>query len=121
MVYVGHRSRKILERCVELISTLEETHMAYAMVVMERPNPSISHEALSEVQGLSNEPGVFCMGESAWIFDTTKAIVRFGLLIAQASERGLQLYVFHLHDNSFRLHATSYPRSQRLQDFLNSD
>jgi hypothetical protein len=94
--------------------------MSYAMIIMERPAKSGIGEAYPEVDALSQTEGVFCMGESAWIFDTTKAIVPFGLLIAQASERGLQLYVFHLHDDSFRRHATSYPRSEKLQKFLDA-
>jgi hypothetical protein len=99
--------------------------MSYALVIVERPEKPESHEACSwdafpQVDGLTDTDGIFCMGGSAWIFDTTKAIVPFGLLIAQASERSLQLYVFHLLDDSFRLHATSYPRSVRLQQFLDS-
>lgn len=94
--------------------------MSYAMVIMHRPDNSGMGEAFLKVDDLSDIDGVFCMSESAWIFDTTKAIVPFGLLIAQASDRGLQLYVFHLHDDSFRRHATSYPRSEKLQQFLDS-
>lgn len=94
--------------------------MSYAMIIMERPDPSETREAYPVVDALSHTDGVFGMGESAWIFDTTKAIVPFGLLIAQASERGFQLYVFHLPDDSFRLHVTSYPRSEKLQQFLNA-
>lgn len=93
--------------------------MSYAMIIMERLDTSETREGYPVVDALSHTDGVFCMGESAWIFDTTKAIVPFGLLIAQASEQGLQLYVFHLPDDSFRLHATSYPRSEKLQRFLN--
>lgn len=99
--------------------------MSYALVILERPHNSEqavidTKDTFPEVERLSSTDGVFCMGESAWIFDTSKAIVPFGLLIAQASDRGLQLYVFHLHDDSFRRHVTSYPRSLKLQQFLDS-
>lgn len=99
--------------------------MSYALVILERLGQSEEDEGntahpLPEVEGLSITDGVFSMGQSAWIFDTSKAIVPFGLLIAQASERGIQLYVFHLHDDSFRRHATSYPRSLKMQQFLDS-
>lgn len=99
--------------------------MSYALVIVEHSDKLEKPEACArdtfpQVDGLTGTDGIFCMGASAWIFDTTKAIVPFGLLIAQASERGMQLYVFHLLDDSFRLHATSYPRSEKLQQFLNS-
>jgi hypothetical protein len=99
--------------------------MSYALVIVEHPDKPEQPEAgagdtFPQVDGLTETDGVFCMGASAWIFDTTKAIVPFGLFIAQASERDLQLYVFHLLDDSFRLHARAYPRSARLQQFLNS-
>jgi hypothetical protein len=104
----------------DLILNVGGTRMSYAMIIMEQSEPSGTREAYPVVDSLSHVDGVFCMGEAAWIFDTTKAIVPFGLLIAQASEQGLQLYVFHLPDDSFRLHATSYPRSEKLQQFLNA-
>lgn len=67
--------------------------MSYALVIVERPDKPEMPEAgagdtFPQVDGLTDTDGVFCMGASAWIFDTTKAIVPFGLFIAQASGAG---------------------------------
>jgi hypothetical protein len=99
--------------------------VSYALVILEHTTePGLSGTAndgpFPLMDSLTDAEGIFCMGASAWIFDTGKAIAPFAHLIAQASEKGLQLYVFHLHDDSFRSHVTSYPRSVALQEFLDT-
>ena len=64
--------------------------------------------------------GVFYIDDTAWIFDTRKALGEFALVTNRATEQGLQLHSFPLNRETLRSHVASYPKSKRLEGFLAS-
>ena len=74
-----------------------------------------------KLERLKELPAVFCLDETAWIFDTRQALAKFGLGTHQATERGIPLHAFQLDHSSLHSYVGSYPVSEKLEAFLASD
>ena len=99
--------------------------MSFMLVIVQKKDAEIANwmtfHAVAKLDNLKELAGVFCIDETAWIFDTRMALPEFGLVTHQASELQIQLYAFHLDDESSRSHVGSYPRSTDLEAFFAHD
>ena len=102
--------------------------MPFIFVVVRRPardKPAeiadwVAFQVIAKLEHLKGLAGVFCIDEAAWIFDTRTALPDFGLVIHQAFDLNIQSYAFRLDRESLRSHVASYPRSEKLEAFLDS-
>jgi hypothetical protein len=102
--------------------------MSFILVIVPRPDElTLSlNEAWAvfytqaKVERLKAMAGVFYIDDTAWIFDTRKALREFALVTHRATEQGIQLHSFPLNRETLRSHVTSYPQSQKLEEFLAS-
>jgi hypothetical protein len=102
--------------------------MPFILVIVPRPDElTLSlNEAWAvfytqaKVDSLKAMPGVFYLDDTAWIFDTRTALRAFALVTHRATEHGLQLHSFPLNGQTLRSHVASYPKSQKLEEFLAS-
>ncbi len=100
--------------------------MSFILVVVQLPDRNKhadianwgTFQAIAKLESLKGVAGVFCINESAWIFDTRTALPEFGLVILQANELRIQSYVFQFDNESLRSHVASYPQSKKLEAFL---
>ena len=102
--------------------------MSFILVIIPRPDElTLSlNEAWAvfytqaKVESLKATAGVFYIDDTAWIFDTRKALREFALVTHRATEQGLQWHNFPLNRETLRSHVASYPKSQKLEAFLAS-
>ena len=102
--------------------------MPFNLVTVVMPdiktNPAIgawaTFHSLAKVDALQESVGVFYISDTAWIFDTRKALEAFSEVTLLAIRKGIQLYVFPLDIESLRFHALSSPKSEKLEAFLSS-
>ncbi|MEP6935298.1 MAG: hypothetical protein ABI988_15410 [Nitrospirota bacterium] len=100
--------------------------MSFILVVvqaLDRDSPTgvanwMSFHAGAKLESLKELPAVFCLDETAWIFDTRRALAEFGLVKHQATERGIQLHAFQLDNSTLQSYVGSYPASEKLEAFL---
>jgi hypothetical protein len=69
---------------------------------------------------LSKSEGVFCLGETAWIFDTRTALPQYGRVVHAGDTAQVQLHVFPLDADAALAHGAAYPKSEKLEAFLSS-
>ena len=81
----------------------------------------MSFHAGAKLERLKELPAVFCLDETAWIFDTRQALAEFGLGTHPATERGIPLHAFQLDHSSLHAYVGSYPVSEKLEAILPSD
>jgi hypothetical protein len=106
----------------------EEAVMSFMLVITSLPNRDDHREieawssfrGYAETDSLKGAKGVFCINESAWLFDTRKALNLLGSVIHHAHRFGIQLHTFQLHGETVRSHVASYPQSAALEVFLGS-
>ena len=102
--------------------------MSFMLIIVQTPEMSKSDEiatwqsfrAYAELKHLREVAGVFCMNDTAWLFDTRKTLPECALVIHQAHKFHVQLFSFQLDSDSLRSLVASYPRSKKLEDFLAS-
>jgi len=102
--------------------------MSFMLIIVQTPEMSKSAEvatwqsfrAYAELERLGEGAGVFCLNDTAWLFDTRKALPECALVIHQAHKFHVQLFSFQLDSEALRSLAASYPRSKKLEDFLAS-
>jgi hypothetical protein len=79
-----------------------------------------SFHTFAKMDSLKESEGVFYIDDTAWIFDTGKALHAFGRVIHQAHESGMQLHSFQLDSAMIRSHVVSSPQSVEMEEFLAS-
>ena len=98
--------------------------MSFMLVIVQKKQDEIANwmtfHAVAKLDNLKELAGVFCIDETAWIFDTRRALPEFGLVTHQANDLHIQLYVFQFDSETLRSHVASYPRSEQLEKFLAS-
>lgn len=77
-----------------------------------------SFRGYAETDSLKGANGVFCLNESAWLFDTRKALNLFGSVVHHAHRFAIQLHTFQLDGDTVRSCVASYPQSPALDEFL---
>ena len=96
--------------------------MSFILVIVQKKHDEIANwmtfHAVAKLDNLKELAGVFCVDETAWIFDTRRALPEFGLVTHQANDLHIQLYVFQFDGESLRSRVASYPRSEKLEKFL---
>jgi len=103
--------------------------MSFILVIVQAPHRNtptgvadwMSFHAGAKLDSLKELPAVFCLDETAWIFDTRRALAEFGLVMHQATERGIQVHAFQLDNASGQSYVGSHPISERLETFLDAD
>ena len=102
--------------------------MSFMLIMVQTPEMSKSAEgatwqsfrAYAELERLREVAGVFCINDTAWLFDTRKTLPECALVIHQAHKFHVQLFSFQLDSESLRSLVASYPRSKKMEDFLAS-
>jgi hypothetical protein len=102
--------------------------MSFILVVIQYPHQQksedmatwMSFQASAKLESLKDMAGVFCVNDTAWIFDTRTTLPEYGLVVHQAKHFRIQLFSFQLHSEALRSHVVSYPRSEKLEAFLAS-
>jgi hypothetical protein len=74
----------------------------------------------AEMDTLKGSNGVFCINESAWLFDTRKAFHLFGSMIHQAHRFSVRLHTFQLEGATVQSHIVSCPEPEKLAAFIAS-
>ncbi|HKO30697.1 MAG TPA: hypothetical protein VJU54_06140 [Nitrospiraceae bacterium] len=103
--------------------------MAFILVIVQAPQretPSgvadwMSFHTAAKLESLKELPAVYCLDETAWIFDTRRALAEFGLVTHHATERGIPLHAFQLDNSSLQSYVGSQPISEKLEAFLEAD
>jgi len=67
---------------------------------------------------LSGEGGVFCISETAWVFDIRKSLRVFSRIVHAAHQSGVQLYVFQVERSDAQSLVVSCPDPAKLEKFL---
>ena len=102
--------------------------MSFILVIVRHPDQEksadmatwMSFRAHAKLESLKDVAGVFYINDTAWIFDTKTTLPEYGLVVHQAKEFHIQLFSFQLHSAALRSHVVSYPRSEKLEEFLAS-
>ncbi len=101
--------------------------MAFMLVILPQPAfdqaAQLAWAGFHSVAGLgtlAESKGVFCISETAWIFDTKKALQKYAKLVHVADQQRIQLHIFPLDAESVLAHGVSYPQSEKLEAFLSS-
>ena len=102
--------------------------MSFILVIIQYPHQQksddmatwMSFQASAKLESLKEMAGVFCVNDTAWIFDTRTTLPEYGLVVHQAKHFLIQLFSFQLDHESSRSHLVSCPRSQKLEEFLAS-
>lgn len=102
--------------------------MAFILVVIQAPEMSKSSEvatwqsfrAYAELERLREVAAVFCINDTAWLFDTRKTLPEYALVVHQANKFRVQLFSFQLDNGSLQSLVVSSPRSKKLGEFLAS-
>ena len=102
--------------------------MAFMLVIVPRPLGDRAEDHLTwgsfwtsmGAKTLSESEGVFSIGENAWIFDTRTALPLYGRVIHVAHKSQIQLHVFPIDAETVLAHGASYPKSEKLEEFLSS-
>lgn len=98
--------------------------MSFILVIVQKKHDDIANwmtfHAGAKLDNLKELAGVFCIGETAWIFDTRRTLPECGLVTHQANELHIQLYIFQFDSESIQSHMASYPRSEKLERFFAS-
>lgn len=100
--------------------------MSFMLVIVEIPDLNNhaevsrwqSFRAYAGLERLRETAGVFCINETAWLFDTRKTLPEYALVVHKASEFHVQLFSFQLESESLQSHLVSSPRSEKLEAFL---
>lgn len=102
--------------------------MSFILVIVRHPDQDksadmatwMSFRAHAKLDSLKEVAGVFCINDTAWIFDTKKTLPEYGLVVHQAKEFHIELFSFQLHSEALRYHVVSSPQSKKLEEFLDS-
>jgi hypothetical protein len=102
--------------------------MSFILVIVPLPDMNdhpkkqawAAFHTFAKVDSLKESEGVFYIDDTAWLFDTRKALHALGRVIHQAHESGMQLHSFQLDSATIRSHVASYPPSTKLEAFLAS-
>jgi hypothetical protein len=102
--------------------------MSFILVIVPMPDMAdfkrkqawSSFYTFAKVDSLKESEGVFYIDDTAWLFDTRKALPKFALLTHQAHESGMQLHSFQLDSAMLRSQVVSSPKSDDLEAFLAS-
>lgn len=102
--------------------------MSFMLVIVQLPDQRKpadvttwgSFQAYAKLDSLKEVAGVFCINDTAWIFDTKKSLPEYGLVVHRANEFHVQLFSFQLDDETLRSHVASSPQSEKLEGFLDS-
>ena len=102
--------------------------MSFMLIIVQTPEMSKSAEvatwqsfrAYAELERLREVAGVFCINDTAWLFDTRKTLPEYALVVHQANKFHVQLFSFQLDNGSLQSLVVSYPRSKKLAEFLAS-
>jgi hypothetical protein len=78
--------------------------MSFILVIVRHPDQQksadmatwMSFRAHAKLDSLKEVAGVFCINDTAWIFNTKTTLPECGLVIHQASEFRIQLFSFQL-------------------------
>lgn len=100
--------------------------MSFMLVITSLPNRDNDREmeawssfrGYAETDSLKGAKGVFYLNESAWLFDTRKALHLFGSLVHHAHRFAIQLHTFQLDGETVQFYVASYPQSTALVEFL---
>ncbi|UVT19008.1 MAG: hypothetical protein H8K03_14480 [Nitrospira sp.] len=101
--------------------------MSFMLVITSLPNRDDHREieawanfrGYADMDNLQKVKGVFCFNESAWLFDTRKALAPLGVFIYHANRLSIQLHSLQLDDETIRCRLAS-PASAKLEEFLSS-
>lgn len=102
--------------------------MSFILVIVRHPDQDksadmatwMSFQASAKLESLKEMAGVFCVNDTAWIFDSRTTLPEYGLVVHQAKHFRIQLFSFQLHSEALRSHVVSYPKSVKLEEFLAS-
>jgi hypothetical protein len=102
--------------------------MSFILVIVRHPHQQksadiatwMSFQASAKLESLKELAGVFCVNDTAWIFNTKTTLPEYGLVVHQAKEFHIELFSFQLHSEALRSHVVSSPQSNKLEEFLDS-
>jgi hypothetical protein len=102
--------------------------MSFILVIVRHPDRDksadmatwMSFRANAKLEGLKEVAGVFCINDTAWIFNTKQTLPEYGLVVHQAKEFHIELFSFQLDNAALRSHIVASPRSNKLEEFLAS-
>jgi hypothetical protein len=102
--------------------------MSFILVIVRHPDQDksagmatwMSFRANAKLESLKDVAGVFCINDTAWIFDTKRTLPEYGLVVHQAKEFHIELFSFQLDSAALRSHIVASPQSNKLEEFLDS-